>query len=96
MLNETDSDEDFEGTESDDGDEGTPCRSDGFSWEWPLSRSEKFSRLQAVERMMHSLHRRALKHEVSELRQERRQSRRWSLTSGKGPLCSHEASPSSD
>merc|ERR1719313_1110670 len=68
MLNETDSDEDFEDTESDDGDEGTPCRSDGLSWEWPLSRSEKFSRLQAVERMMHSFHRRALKHEVSELR----------------------------
>lgn len=96
MLNMTDSDGDFENSESDDSDEGVPSRPDGLSWEWSLSRNEKFSRLQTVERMMHCLHRRALKHEVSELREERRQSRRWSLTSGKGPLCSHEASPSAD
>lgn len=94
MFSETDSDEALQDSESDDGDEGVPCRADGLSWEWPLSRSEKFSRLQTVERMMHCLDRRALKHEVLELREEKRRSRRFSLMSSKGLRCSPEASTS--
>lgn len=66
---------------ADEAAEATPCRPDGLSWDWPLSRPEKVTRLQNVERMMHSLDRRALKQEVSELRIEKR---RLSLQSGRG------------